>query len=57
MLSLVVLRCFLFVVVVSEKKFYLNKGLNTLYNIKTEEGGEKHPKISWLLHMAWGHCC
>lgn len=42
---------------VSENKFYLNKGLNTLYNIKTEEGGEKHPKISWLLHMAWGHCC
>ena len=26
-----------------EKKFYLNKGLNTLHNIKTEEG-EKNPK-------------
>ena len=57
MLSLAVLCCFLFVVVVSENKFYLNKGLNTLYNIKPEEGGEKHPKISWLLHMALGHCC
>ena len=57
MWSLAVLCCFLFVVVVSENKFYLNKGLNTLYNIKPEEGGEKHPKISWLLHMALGHCC
>ena len=26
---------------VSENKFYLNKGLNTLHNIKTEQGGEK----------------
>lgn len=26
---------------VSENKFYLNKGLNTLHNIKTEEGGKK----------------
>ena len=26
-----------------EKKFYLNKGLNTLHNIKTEEG-EQNPK-------------
>ena len=43
MLSLAVLCCFLFVVVVSENKFYLNKGLNTLHNIKTEEG-EKNPK-------------
>ena len=24
-----------------ENKFYLNKGLNTLHNIKTEEGGKK----------------
>ena len=31
----------LFFVVVSENKFYLNKGLNTLHNIKTEEGGKK----------------
>lgn len=29
--------------IVSENKFYLNKGLNTLHNIKTEEG-EKKPK-------------
>ena len=43
MLSLAVLCCFLFVVVVSENKFYLNKGLNTLHNIKTEEG-EQNPK-------------
>ena len=39
MLSLAVLCCFLFVVVVFENKFYLNKCLNTLCNIKTEEGG------------------
>lgn len=46
MLSLVVLCCFLFVVVVSENKFYLNKGLNTLHNIRTEEDGEKNPPKS-----------
>ena len=60
MLSLAVLCCFLFVVVVFENKFYLNKCLNTLCNIKTEEGGGgggKQPQISWLLHMALGHCC
>lgn len=45
MLSLAVLCCFLFVVVVSENKFYLNKGLNTLHNIRTEEDGKKTPKI------------
>ena len=41
MLSLAVLCCFPFFVVVSENKFYLNKGLNTLHNIKTEQGGRK----------------
>ena len=45
MLSLAVLCCFLFVVVVSENKFYLNKGLNLLHNIRTEEDGKKTPKI------------
>ena len=33
---------------VSENKFYLNKGLNTLHNIKTEEG--KKPKNQFTSH-------
>ena len=32
---------------VSENKFYLNKGLNTLHNIKTEEGRKK-PKDQFI---------
>ena len=38
-----------------ENKFYLNKGLNTLHNIKTEEEGKKQ-KTS-LFHKALGSCC
>ena len=42
----------LFIFFVSENKFYLNKCLNTLHNIKTEV-----KKISLLLHMSLGSCC
>ena len=54
MLSLAVLCCFLFVVVVSENKFYLNKGLNTLHNIKTEQGGEKKKQNQFVTSRGIG---
>ena len=37
---------------VSENKFYLNKGLNTLHNIKTEEGGKTKKPVYFTRHWA-----
>ena len=42
----------LFFVVVSENKFYFNKGLNTLHNIKTEEGEKTKKPVYFTRHWA-----